>query len=88
MKPQKSVSITLPQYRKPSVCEACGETFLCGASDSSCWCQEIELSESALTRLRARYQGCLCRACLEIFAEGEKKNGEKEEQQVSTGTAH
>ena len=75
MKLQKSVSITLPQYHKPSVCEACGETFICGATDSGCWCQEVELSEAAREKLRARYQGCLCRVCLENIAEGENKNG-------------
>jgi RNase P subunit RPR2 len=84
---RKSEGVTLPQYRKPSICEACGEQFVCGANASSCWCQEIKLSEAAQIELRARYQRCLCRACLENYAEGEKKNGEKEEQ-VSTGTAH
>jgi hypothetical protein len=87
MKAQKSVSITLPQYREPSVCEACGETFMCGATLSGCWCQEVKLSESGLARLRALYQSCLCRACLEKFTEVEENNGEKEEQ-VSTGTAN
>jgi Cysteine-rich CWC len=84
---QKSSGISLPQYREPSVCEACGAQFVCGASGSSCWCQEIKLSEAAQAELRARYQRCLCRACLENYAEVEKNNGEKEEQ-VSTGTTH
>ena len=88
MKSQKSEGgIALPQYRAPSVCEACGGTFMCGATDSGCWCQEVKLSETARSELRARYQSCLCRACLENYVEGEKNNGEKEEQ-VSTGTAH
>ena len=83
----KSEGVILPQYRKPSTCEACGEQFACGATSSSCWCQEIKLSEAARAELRARYQRCLCRACLENYAEVEKNNGEKEEQ-VSTGAAH
>lgn len=45
------------------------------------------MSESAQVELRARYRRCLCRTCLENYAEVEKKNGEKEEQ-VSTGAAH
>jgi hypothetical protein len=77
----------LPQFHKPSTCEACGETFSCGAARGGCWCEEIELSEAARAELRAAYQGCLCRVCLENFAKGEKNNGEKKEQ-VSTGTAH
>ncbi|MBA2734985.1 MAG: cysteine-rich CWC family protein [Acidobacteria bacterium] len=87
MKSRLSTGLALPQYRAPSVCEACGELFVCGATASSCWCQEIPLSDVTRAELRTRYQRCLCRACLENYAEGEKKNGEKEEQ-VSTGTAH
>lgn len=84
---RKSNGLPLPQFRKPSVCEACGATFVCGATDSACWCQEIKLSEAVQAELRARYASCLCRACLENYAEGEKRDGEKEKQ-VSTGTAH
>jgi hypothetical protein len=87
MNSRKKVEITLPQYREPSVCEACNEQFICGAELSGCWCQEIKLSEAARAELRTRYQRCLCRACLENHAESENNNGEKEEQ-VSTGTAH
>jgi hypothetical protein len=47
------------------VCEACGQTFTCGAALGSCWCSEVELSDSARAELRARYEKCLCRACLE-----------------------
>lgn len=84
---KKLTGRVLPQFRKPSVCEACGETFVCGAAGSSCWCQEIKLSETARVELRTRYQRCLCRGCLENYVEVENKNGEKEEQ-VSTGAAH
>ena len=77
----------LPQYAAPSVCEACGGEFACGASQGACWCQEVELGEEARAELRRRYERCLCRACLENYAEGRRKHGEKEEQ-VSTGKAH
>jgi hypothetical protein len=86
MNPVESTGKSLPQFRKPSTCEACGEVFTCGATLSGCWCAEINLSDEARSLLRSRYQSCLCRACLENFAEGEKNNGEKEEQ-VSTGAA-
>jgi hypothetical protein len=81
-------SRALPQFAAPSVCEACGGAFTCGASSpAGCWCQEIELSEAARAELRARYERCLCRACLENYAGGERTDGEKAEQ-VLTGKAH
>jgi hypothetical protein len=54
---------------EPSSCEACGETFACGAKLTGCWCTEVKLDERLRTQLRARYQHCLCRSCLEKFAE-------------------
>ena len=53
----------------PSVCEACGAEFSCGAALAGCWCGEIKLSSEALSALRARYAGCLCRNCLESLAD-------------------
>jgi hypothetical protein len=55
-----------------ATCEACGGAFTCGASAAGCWCVEVKLSESAQVELRGRYQRCLCRACLESFAEEER----------------
>ena len=52
-------------------CEACGEMFTCGATLAGCWCAEIKLSEATRAELRSRYQSCLCRSCLESFAESE-----------------
>jgi len=60
--------LVLPVLREPSVCEACGGLFICGASLSGCWCTEIKLSEAARTDLKTRYNGCLCRECLERIA--------------------
>jgi hypothetical protein len=76
----------------PSTCEACGADFTCGAQLSGCWCMEVKLSEAVRAELRARYERCLCRDCLESFVELEKgaieeSNGEKEKQ-VSTRQAH
>ncbi len=55
--------------KKPSACEACGEVFTCGAGLTGCWCSEIKLSHETLTELRSRYRNCLCRSCLEQFAQ-------------------
>ena len=70
--------IVLPVLKKPSVCEACGGEFVCGASLAGCWCAEVELSEEVRGELRARYRDCLCRGCLERFAaDGGKDKGEE-----------
>ena len=51
----------------PSICEACGAAFTCGAGLGDCWCAEVKLGEAARAALRERYERCLCRACLEGF---------------------
>jgi hypothetical protein len=56
------------------MCEACGETFACGAALGNCWCAGVELSETTRAELRARYSLCLCRACLERFADAERQD--------------
>lgn len=56
-------------------CEACGGEFTCGATLAGCWCSEIKLSDEVRAELRERYARCLCRACLEQFAEREFKQG-------------
>ncbi|PYV88510.1 MAG: hypothetical protein DMG05_15530 [Acidobacteria bacterium] len=65
-----------PRWRKPSSCEACGGQFTCGATFWGCWCSETKLNPSVRTQLRADYNRCLCRACLERFA-GRKHGGLK-----------
>jgi len=63
--------LVLPILREPSMCEACGAPFICGASLSGCWCTEIKLSEATRADLKTRYRACLCRECLEGMAERE-----------------
>ncbi|HVF58178.1 MAG TPA: cysteine-rich CWC family protein [Pyrinomonadaceae bacterium] len=72
---EPSTSIQSCTQPEPSRCEACGAGFECGAKLAGCWCAEVNLSEATRDELRARYQRCLCRACLERFAEpvGEDK---------------
>jgi hypothetical protein len=52
-------------------CEACGDVFSCGAATGNCWCSEVLLSDDMLASLRERYGHCLCRACLERFAQAD-----------------
>jgi hypothetical protein len=61
-------ALVAPSLREPSACESCGGEFACGARLAGCWCGEIKLSEETRAELRARFRGCLCRACLERFA--------------------
>jgi hypothetical protein len=68
-----------PSSREPSSCESCGGEFVCGATLAGCWCSEINLSEETRAHLRARFRGCLCRACLERFAAGEVKQSGREQ---------
>ncbi len=65
---RKLLGIFSQRWKEPSVCEACGEKFVCGATLAGCWCSEVKLSEEARAELKERYKGCLCRNCLERFA--------------------
>jgi len=49
---------------KQKICEACGATFTCSASNAGCWCTDVELSGGALAELRERFRDCLCPRCL------------------------
>jgi hypothetical protein len=50
-------------------CEACGETFACGAPERGCWCEEVKLTSGAAAQLRARHSDCLCPRCLAAAAQ-------------------
>ena len=58
---------------KPAVkiCESCGAEFGCGAKLDGCWCTELTLTESAAAEIRAKFNECLCRGCLENVAEND-----------------
>jgi hypothetical protein len=43
-------------------CEACGEHFECG--QYGCWCCNLPVSEQQMDWIAARFQDCLCPACL------------------------
>ena len=63
-------ALVSPSSREPSACESCGAEFACGATLAGCWCGEVKLSDETRAELRARFRGCLCRACLERFEAG------------------
>jgi hypothetical protein len=62
--------VVTAKWRDPQQCEACGEPFVCGATLLGCWCTEVKLSVDTRAGLRARYDRCLCRACLEKASAG------------------
>ena len=49
----------------PSVCEACGAEFGCGAALPGCWCTDVTLTDDTRAELKESYKMCLCPACLE-----------------------
>lgn len=55
----------------PDRCPRCGGAFTCGAAGSApCACTTVHLSAELQARLRQRYTGCLCLACLRALAAG------------------
>jgi hypothetical protein len=51
-------------------CAACGEVFVCGAGEPSCWCATVPLSHEARARAARTHRGCLCPTCLHLLAGG------------------
>jgi hypothetical protein len=52
-------------------CPRCGGGFHCGVNDAGpCPCSTLQLSVELQGRLRERFKGCLCVACLAALAGG------------------
>ncbi|OQW65224.1 MAG: hypothetical protein BVN29_09375 [Nitrospira sp. ST-bin5] len=49
-------------------CEACGVAFSCGGYQ--CWCGKVGITESQMDWIAARFQDCLCPACLDQVSKG------------------
>lgn len=49
-------------------CEHCQQTFSCGGYQ--CWCGSVGITEEQMDWIAARYQDCLCPACLQRVAHG------------------
>jgi hypothetical protein len=69
---RKLRELILPDARGTRECEACGKSFVCGASLKGCWCLQIKLSAETRKELSERYKHCLCSECLMRFAEALK----------------
>ena len=65
MKLPELLTRVLPTLNRAQVCPACGEPFACEINLQGCWCSEVKLSPQTLQELRSKYNGCLCRSCLE-----------------------
>lgn len=69
MKLSELVGLVAARFgRGEAVCESCGGEFKCGARVSGCGCAAVQLDDATRAELRARFQRCLCRACLENYA--------------------
>lgn len=68
MKLRSALGIFSEKYKDPSVCEACGEEFICGATVMGCWCTQVTLTDEDRADLKSKYKKCLCRNCLEKVA--------------------
>lgn len=51
------------------VCGRCRATFSCQQA-GGCWCGDLQLEPARLAWLKARYDDCLCPACLTAVAAG------------------
>ncbi len=67
MKVRKALGIFSEKYKDPSVCESCGEEYICGATVKGCWCLSVKTSDEARAEMKAKYSKCLCPKCLESF---------------------
>lgn len=68
MKIKKVLSFVSEKYKEPSVCEACGNEFICGATLKGCWCMNLKLTDEAREKLKSDYKDCLCQNCLESYS--------------------
>lgn len=68
MKSNELTGFISEKYKKPSVCESCGNEFLCGAELKNCWCLDTKLDDEARAKLKTNFNDCLCRKCLEKYA--------------------
>jgi pantothenate kinase type III len=49
-------------------CEQCKQTFECG--QYGCWCGQVGITEQQMDWIAARFQDCLCPACLKMISTG------------------
>ncbi|HSS29438.1 MAG TPA: cysteine-rich CWC family protein [Nitrospiraceae bacterium] len=49
-------------------CEHCKQSFECG--QYGCWCGRVGITEEQMDWIAARFQDCLCPACLKMVSAG------------------
>jgi len=64
---RKLMGLIFPDKLARRACEACGNSFHCGASLKGCWCFQVKLRPGAREELRGKYKYCLCADCLAPF---------------------
>lgn len=62
---KKLLARVLPTLNRRQRCPACGDAFACEIGLQGCWCVQVDLSPATLKALKNKYNGCLCRSCLE-----------------------
>jgi hypothetical protein len=68
MKIKNALGLISEKYKEPSICERCGNEFICGATISGCWCMKVDLTDDARAELKSKFNDCLCQNCLEKYA--------------------
>ncbi|MGE5711527.1 MAG: cysteine-rich CWC family protein [Nitrospira sp.] len=56
----------------PKTCERCRQSFECGGY--RCWCGQVGITESQMDWIEARFQDCLCPACLHLVRTGQEES--------------
>ncbi len=68
MKIGKALGIFSEKYKDPSVCESCGEEYICGATVMGCWCMSVNTTDEARAEMKQKFSKCLCPKCLGSYA--------------------
>lgn len=68
MRIKKALGVFAEKNKEPSVCESCGDEFICGATITGCWCMSIVVSDGAKAEMKEKFQKCLCPKCLGSYA--------------------
>ena len=68
MKIKSVLGIFSEKYKDPSVCESCGDEFICGATITGCWCMNVNVTDDARAEMKEKFQKCLCPKCLGSYA--------------------
>ena len=64
-----SVTLEFLSASEADRCPRCGSGLHCGVRDAApCACTTVSLPAALQARLRERYAGCLCLACLRALA--------------------